>query len=173
MAQTGKEKQARYRKKMKNAGYKLVQLWVKDKDGEELKRYIRDLEKGVRRPKTSLKWDCERVVLEMHVKSREVAARDCKARGLMEGLLRKAIEGYQAKEIPKYVYVDIVELLRPLLGEELYVAYKTWFEVAKVGFKERVFRALVIEEVEEPLDEDVEKWVRELLGVPDIPDIPD
>ena len=150
---------------MRNSGYKLVQLWVKDKESEELKKYIRELEQGVRRPKSSLRWNCERVVLEMHVKSRDVAVRDRKAHVFMESLLRKSVEACRAKEIPKYVYVDIVELLRPLLGEDLYVIYKTWFEPGNVVFKERAFRAILTEEVE-PEDDDVGKEIVErLLGI--------
>jgi len=163
MAQTGKEKQAQYRAKMRKAGYKQVQLWVKDKDSEELKRYIEDLEKGVKRPKTSLRWDCERVVLEMHVKSREVAVRSRKVGMLMERLLKEAALGYKNGEIPKYVYFDIVELLRPLLGEDLYKDYKTRFETQRISSKERALRAGLFMMFGVENDDDLQKWVNDSL----------
>jgi len=139
MALTGKEKQAKFRAKMKKSGYKLVQLWVKDKDSEEFKDYMRQLDMGVRRPKTSLKWDCERVVLEMHSRSREVMARDRKAWGVFEKMMSVAVQGYKDKVIPKYVYLDIVELLRPLLGEEWYRTFKMQFEEKRPRKRDRQF----------------------------------
>jgi len=161
MALTGKEKQAKFRAKMKKSGYKLVQLWVKDKDSEEFKDYMRKLDMGVRRPKTSLKWDCERVVLEMHSRSREVMARDRKAWGVFEKMLGVAVQGYKDKVIPKYVYLDIVELLRPLLGDEWYKRFKTEFEEKRPRkrlsqdermFITRLFVQEILEEFLEPLD---------------------
>jgi hypothetical protein len=145
MAQTGKEKQARYRAKMRLAGYKLVQVWVKDREGEEFRRYVKALEAGVRSPKTSLKWDCERAILEMHKKSRDIASRDRRVFGFMEDLFRKVREGYEDKKIPRYVYLDVVELLRPLLGEEMYREHKTWYEREKVQVHNRVYNALLAE----------------------------
>jgi hypothetical protein len=145
MAQSSKEKQAKYRAKMRNAGYKLVQLWVRDRESEELKKYIQALESGVRRPKTSLRWNCERVVLEIHTKSRDVAVRERKIQVFMQSLLSKVADGYEGKKIPKYVYVDIVELLRLLSGEDLYVQYKTRYEAVKIGRKEKMFHAILTE----------------------------
>jgi hypothetical protein len=145
MAQSGKEKQAKYRAKMRNAGYKLVQLWVRDQESEEFKKYIKELESGVRRPKTSLRWNCERVVLEIHVKSRDVAVRERKIHGFMRSLLSKVADGYEGTEIPKYVYVDIVELLRPLSGEDLYVQYKTRYEGIKISRRAKMFCAILTE----------------------------
>jgi hypothetical protein len=145
MAQTGKEKQARHRARMRSAGYKLVQVWVKDKEGEELKRYVKELEAGVRSPKTSLRWDCERVILEIHKKSRDMASRDRRVFSFMEDLFGKVREGYEAKKIPWYVYLDIVELLRPLLGEDMYREHKAWYEIEKVRAHNRVYNALLVE----------------------------
>jgi hypothetical protein len=145
MALTGKEKQAKYRAKMRAAGYKLVQVWVKDRKGEEFKRYIKALEAGLKSPKTSLKWDCERVILEIHKKSWDIASRDRLASGLMEGLFEKVREEYEAKRIPGYMYLDIVELLRPLLGEDMYRENKTWYVIEKARKRIRVFNALLVE----------------------------
>ena len=145
MAQTGKEKQARYRAKMRSAGYKLVQVWVKDKEGEEFKMYVKALEAGVRSPKTSLRWDCERVILEIHKKSRDMASRDRRVLGFMEDLFMKVREGYEAKKIPRYVYLDVVELLRPLLGEDMYREHKTWYVREKAWVHNRVYNALLVE----------------------------
>ena len=163
MAQAGKEKQAKYRAKMRNAGYKQVQLWVKDKDSEEFKKYLEDLEKGVKRPKTSLRWNCERVVLEMHVKSREVAVRDRKAGRLIEKLLREAAQGCKGGDIPKYVYLDIVESLRPLLGEDLYWDYKTWFETQRISRKERLLRAGIYMLFGVENDDGLARWANGIL----------
>jgi hypothetical protein len=157
MAQSGKEKQAKYRAKMRNAGYKLVQLWVRDKESEELRKYVEELESGVRRPKTSLKWNCARVVLEIHMKSRDIAVRERKIQRFLRSLLMKVADGYEGKEIPKYVYVDIVELLRPLLGEDLYVMYKTRYEEKRITRKERVFRAILTE-----VEDHWMKWLKDL-----------
>jgi hypothetical protein len=158
MVQSGREKQAKYREKMRQAGYKLVQVWVKDRESEELREYIRELESGVRRPKTSLRWDCERVVLEIHKRSREVAVRERKIQVFLLSLLREVADGYEGGEIPKYVYVDTVELLRPLLGEDLYAQYKTRYEEKKIGRKEKILRAILTEIGVESVD-DFKIWL--------------
>jgi len=145
MAQTGREKQAKYRDKMRSAGYKLVQVWVKDREGGELKEYVKALEDGVRKPKTSLGWDCERVVLEVHKKSRDMACRDRRVFRFMEDLFMHVRDGYEAGMIPRYVYLDIVELLRPLLGEDMYGKYKSWYALKKVVARNRVYNAVLVE----------------------------
>jgi hypothetical protein len=43
------------------------------------------------------------------------------------------------------VYLDIVELLRPLLGEDMYRENKLWYLVEKRRRRNRVYNALLVD----------------------------
>ena len=73
---------------MRKTGYKQVQVWVKDRDGEEFGRYLRKLEKRSEEAQDRPGWACERMVLEIHL-------RNWKAMGVIEGMLREADENGQ------------------------------------------------------------------------------
>jgi hypothetical protein len=133
MALSGKEKQAQYRAKRRKSGYKLVQVWVEDKEAIEFKEYMKAWESGKRLPRTSIKPDCEWVSLEINVKSDDIAVRNKKVNSFLWSFLDKAAEAYKEKDIPKYLYLDIVELLRPIAGRDLYYHFKKLFELGNLA----------------------------------------
>jgi hypothetical protein len=133
MPLSSKEKQSKYRAKMRARGYKLVQVWARDKEAQALREYEKALENGLHPPRASIKDDRERVSLEISVKSEDIAVRNRIVYNSLHSLLSIAAEKYKNREIPKYVYLDIVELLRPLAGIDMYRLFKTMFEFD--GFK--------------------------------------
>jgi hypothetical protein len=61
---------------MRARGYKLVQIWARDKQAQALREYEKALEKGLSPPRASIKEDRERVPVEISVKSEDIAVRN-------------------------------------------------------------------------------------------------
>ena len=122
---------------MREHGYRLVQVWVND---EEQARYIKAIEAGSKVPHHRFRWESERVVLEIHKKSVDIASREHIYYSYFSKLLLSILEAYKSKSISRYVYWDIVELLRPIIGEDLYRQFKVGRPRARRYSK--VFQAL-------------------------------
>ena len=54
----------------------MVQVWVKDEEQARLILATKALESGSKLPYHGLRWECERVVLEIHKKSVNIASRE-------------------------------------------------------------------------------------------------